>query len=147
MWDGMVPGESLHLRRATAHTRYDQTVVIGWHKGERWCRRTDQASAWARVWPLHPVLQARGVVVSVTKVKRHITQDEIDAGEWTLREKLGNDQADALAGKGVASIYEKMAEQGECGASGWESHLERIDAQSYLTVHRQAPRNREIQAQ
>ena len=29
-----------------------------------------------------------------------------------------------------------MIEQGGCGASGWECHVDRIDAQRYLSVHR-----------
>ena len=96
-------------------------VVIGWTKGARWCRRSDQATAWARVWSLVPELTRRNITIQVTKVKWHITQADIDAGHWTEHERCGNDHADRLAGLGAASVYDNLDLVGRLSATGWGS--------------------------
>jgi len=94
---------SSNVTHVTYTCRSDSTVVVrGWLRGEKFCRKTAQASAWARVWGLTPQLNDRYIHIRVTKVKGHITDDMIISGEWTSTEREGNDEADRLAGIGAA---------------------------------------------
>ncbi len=76
-----------------------QEVVDGFTIGETWSTapRRSGASIWRQIWPL---IRELGEEVQILKVKRHTDIDDVSAGRITLREHIGNSQADRAARAG-----------------------------------------------
>ena len=85
---------------------------------------------------MQPQLVARNITIHVNKIKGHITEADVEAGYWKSYERCGNNHADRLAGLGAASTYDKLHLVGGLSAAHWSGHVDKIDAQCYLTIHR-----------
>lgn len=55
-------------------------MVIGWRRGEAWCRKMEEASAQAKVWPIMANLRQRLVAAQIKEANRHITDDDVENG-------------------------------------------------------------------
>ncbi len=85
-------------------------VVRGFAQGHGWCTAPgrDGGDLWREVWTR---MEDLGGGVRVTKVKAHTSEDDVDDGIITVRDRYGNLQADAEAKRG-ARLAESLAPVG-----------------------------------
>jgi len=104
----------------------NEGVVKGWHAGAEKCRSLDASAMWQRVWTSMDTLQARGVTITVNKIKAHLTMDDVREGRMSRQDCEGNKKADELAGLAASSLCD-------------QEHVDRVafaDAQAYLCLQR-----------
>ena len=73
-------------------------------------------------WKHHAVLDSRGIKIKVSKVRGHITEEQVQAGEHSRLNKVGNDLADAGASRGVGLIKHESESKNSLGSGTPEAH-------------------------
>ena len=102
-------------------------VVLGIAKGWYKTSHSDLHDAWRPIFEQYQQLHNAGWSLTVQKVKGHITDHEVENGEWRSCDQLGNNRADELAKLGAQ--LNEVSFRDAC-------MLERVDSRAWLMQER-----------
>ena len=90
----------------------NQEVLDGWAKGKQWCTASARTAADLWRWFWHKMEDIDSKDIRLVKTKGHATEADVQEGRSTDFERIGNDNADHFAGRGVeVAIHQSPNEQ------------------------------------